>query len=65
MEYEREGIPTKRVKLLTVPYSQNTVFGLTDVQQMIAEMKSTSARGGKVSKGREEQHWRACVDGTH
>ncbi|KAJ8903284.1 hypothetical protein NDN08_004393 [Rhodosorus marinus] len=50
IEYEREGAPTKRAKLLTVPYSQNTVFGLTDVQQMIAEMKSTSARGGKVSK---------------
>lgn len=56
MQYNAESAPTQRLKLLSVPYSHNTVFGEDDVIQMITELRATISRGGFVPEGTNHFH---------
>ncbi|ORX97206.1 hypothetical protein K493DRAFT_336648 [Basidiobolus meristosporus CBS 931.73] len=60
IEYNPDRVPTKRIKLLTVPYSKQLEFGVQDLEELIHLLTENPGESVKFSRIRKMFASRAC-----
>lgn len=59
-EVNKEALPTKRVKLLTIPMSKNWLFGKEDIEEMLFMLREAPSEHCRPSRVRAMFASRAC-----
>ncbi|CAK1556127.1 unnamed protein product [Leptosia nina] len=59
-EIEENALPTKRVKLLTIPMSKNWIFGKDDIEELLFMIKESPSEYCRPSRVRAMFASRAC-----
>lgn len=59
-EVNKEALPTKRVKLLTIPMSKNWLFGKEDIEEMLFMLREAPTEHCRPSRVRAMFASRAC-----
>ncbi|XP_063535537.1 mismatch repair endonuclease PMS2 [Cydia strobilella] len=59
-EINEDALPTKRVKLLTIPMSKNWIFGKEDIEELLFMLRESSSEYCRPSRVRAMFASRAC-----